>query len=223
MKSRNLLVLVALGAFASTTTQAALISGLTQANFTTPTIETFSNTTAQTASYDFGNGMVYSNLANQSDLINYTSSYGMGTEPSVNGGIGGAGTGYFGTAETPTTFQFSFSGGIVRFGFFGAESKVSNGSAGRNGQLDLSFYDLSNVLIGSTSVTTAGVFAWDQFHGFMSDANAIGRVVFNNVGHMVLDNVYFDRAPTVSVPEPASLALFALAFASLGFSRKKHA
>lgn len=202
-----------------TTTQAAIISGLTIADFTTPVTEKFTNTFAITDSYNFGNGMTFSDLNSQIDLINYSGAYGVVDETFISSGLDGDGDGYFGTVVTPTSFQFSFASGITRFGFYGAESSVSDGSLGRNGELDISFYDLSNNLLGSLAASTSGTFAWDQFHGFMSDSGSIGRVVFSNVGHMVLDNVTFQSAS--SVPEPSTLMLFGIGITGLVFSKRR--
>lgn len=209
--------LVSLGSVA----QAGIIGGLSETSFSSAVVEDFNGPYSVTANYDFGNGMVYTNLNGNNDHVNYTSSYGMGSEPSISDGLDGSGDGYFGTGPTPTTFEFAFAAGVSSFGFYGAESSVPNGSLQRNGELDISFYDLGNNLIDSLAVSTAGTFAWDQFHGFMSDSGSIGRVVFNNVGHMVLDNVTFGT--TASVSEPGTLALLALGLAGFGFSRKKHA
>ncbi len=96
---------------------------------------------------------------------------------------------------------------------------VPIGDAGneRNGVLDIEFYSLANVLLGSISVTAGGVFAWDQFHGFESNGDLIGRAVFVNVGHMVVDNAMFNG----QVPEPTSLVPIGLGLAGLAAARRR--
>ena len=64
-----------------------------------------------------------------------------------------------------------------------------------------------------------GLFFWEDFFGFESDAGAIGRVVFRGVGSMVLDDVAFQKA--AAVPEPASIALFGLGLAGFAVARRK--
>lgn len=194
----------------------AVVMGVNAGDFSSnATIETFSNALVSSNNYDFGNGMTLSSNDNQ--FINYTGSYGMGTSPSVNGGIDGVGTGYLGTLDTPTTFSLNFDAGINLFGFYGAESVVSDGSLGRDGFLDINFYNTSGILLDPFNVNTLGSHAWEQFHGFQSDV-LIGRVEFTVVGHSVFDNVMFENT---SVTEPTSLALFGLGLAGLGFGSRK--
>lgn len=200
---------------------AVVITGLTPGDFAAPTIEDFPGPQVIVNTLDFGNGMVYSSLVGESDLIGRTFGYGLGLESSILAGKDGAGDGYFGTNETPTTFEFAFAGGITKFGFFGAESRVDNESDGQNGELDIEFYDLSDVLIEALAVSTAGTFAWDQFHGF-SHAPGIGRVVFVGVGAMVLDDIHFENSDGGGrIPEPASLAIFGFGLLGLGLAKRR--
>ena len=190
---------------------ALLMGGVSVADIPSPTVEHFQGAFTLTSSFDFGNGLTYLSLSGSGNLLNYTNGYGMGNEAFISSGRGGAGDGYFGTGDTPETFQLAFIGGANYFGFYGAESVVPGGSAGRNGVLDLEFYDLSSTLIEAVSVPTAGTFAWNQFHGFFSD-DPINRVVFRGAGHMVLDDVYFASAP---VPEPGTWMLMGTGLVAL--------
>src|SRR5207247_2643976 len=98
-------------------------------------------------------------------------------EGEICGGRGGPHDGYFGTSGGPDAIQFSFVDPISRFGFFGAEARTEAGASnGNDGQFDVEFYGAGGTLLGSVHVDTAGVFAWDQFHGFSSDV-PIERVV----------------------------------------------
>jgi PEP-CTERM motif len=217
MRLASFAALFALAA-AAPTAHAAIISA-NLSDFSSATVEAFNGSTVTTTSYDFGNGMKYAGT--NGDLINYASGYGMASEPSVSGGRGGSG-GYFGTVATTTTFSFVFESGIEAFGFYGAESRVTPSDA-RDGVLDIDFYDLNGNLLGSLDVTTAGTFAWDQFHGFASDGALIRKVTFSNVGHMVLDDIHFNAGTTQPIPEPAALALSAIALAGLGAARRRKA
>ena len=192
-----------------------IVSGVDQGEFGAAVVEVFQGAYVVVGFYDFGNGMVYSNLVGQTDHINYTEGYGMGNGPSINGGLEGAGDGYFGTNISPTTFELSFVGGITHFGFYGAESDVDDGSLGRNGELDMVFYDTNDILIGSIAeLTPPDTHAWEQWHGFTTDdGTLIGRIVFEEVGHMVLDNVSF------VVPAPGALAVFGMGL--LGWRRRR--
>ncbi|MHC4428778.1 MAG: MYXO-CTERM sorting domain-containing protein [Planctomycetota bacterium] len=185
---------------------AAIITGVPKDDFAGSTIEMFSVDNGLQNTWDFGNGMVYSNLVGQSDLIGYTGGYGMGNGPGIDGGIDGPGTGYFGTNQTPTTFELVFAGGVSHFGFWGAESHVDDGSAGRNAELELEFYNTSGGLIDVIFESTPfDTHAWDQWHGFMSDGALIGKVIYRGAGHMVMDNVQF-----LGQPAPGALAFLGL-------------
>ena len=174
-------------------TSGDIVSGVDQGEFGAAVVEVFQDAYVQIGFYDFRNGMVYGNLVGQADHINLTRNYGMGNGPTVHGGLEGAGDGYFGTDTTPTTFELSFAGGITHFGFYGAESHLDDGSLGRNGELDMVFYDTNDNLVGSIAeLTPPDTHAWEQWHGFTTDdGTLIGRIVFEGVGHMVLDNVSF--------------------------------
>jgi len=137
----------------------------------------------------------------------------------VSSGRGGNG-GYFGTGPSPTTFEFAFAGGISSFGFYGAEALVSDFSNGRNAILDLEVYDISSNLLGAFSYNTVtSGFNWADFYGFKSDTDVIGSVIFRNAGHMVLDDVQFISADIAQVPEPSTLAIFALGIMGLASRR----
>ena len=194
------------------TALADMSNGVGQDAFANATVEMFNNEYEYTNYFDFGNGMTHTNLFDDLDHIGYTGGYGMGDAPSIEGGYGGSG-GYFGTGATPTSFELTFENGISRFGFYGAESDVGE-PGGRDGILNLEFYSVEGDLLGQIDEETpSNIHAWLQWHGFQSDGDLISRVVFNGVGHMVMDNVSF------SIPAPGALALFALA--SLGFRRRR--
>jgi hypothetical protein len=198
----------------------AVTYGLTEASFAGFTQESFTNAQSNNpGTYNFGNGMVYADISGGA-LINYTNGYGMGSNPSISAGRDGSGDGYLGTNDTPASFSLNFASGIGMFGFSGAESAVQDGSYGRNGILDIKFYNLSNSLIGSFAIDTNGPHAWTQWHGF-SSSEAIGSVVFDSVGHAVFDDVTFD-ARTSRVPDAAStLGLLGGVFAALVAFRRK--
>jgi len=217
MKSLLSLVTVFLVSAASSL---AVTGGIAESSFAGATKETFNGTISYNPSiYDFGNGMVFKNISG-GGLINYDGGYGMGDSPYIEAGRDGEGDGYFGTDATPASFSLNFASGTYVFGFSGAESVVGDGSFGRNGFLDIEFYNMSDSLIGSFSVNTLGSFAWSQWHGFSSD-ELIGKVVFNTVGHSVLDDVSFDKGEA-RVPEASStLALLGLASGMLVFLRRR--
>jgi hypothetical protein len=202
VKIQVLSLAIVIVASTSVPIKAAITAGLTPADFVTPTIEPFVGSTLFVPSHDFGNGMTYANLADSSDLINLSGTYGLGNEGNVTSGRGGP------------AFEFAFPAGVTQFGFFGAESNTS-GVGGRNGEMNLEFYDLAVQLIGTATVTTAGTFAWNQFHGFSSDA-PIGSVVFRDAGHMVLDDVHFGP-----LPEPLGIAWLSIAIAALVPRRRR--
>lgn len=196
-------------------TWGGIVTGVDQGEFGEAVVEVFQDPYVQVGFYDFGTGMFYNNLAGEVDHINYTGTYGMGNGPTINAGMEGDGDGYFGTGSTPTTFELSFAFGITHFGFYGAEAHVDDFSNGRNGELDMVFYDIHDNLISSLAeATPPDMHAWEQWHGFTTDdGTLIGRVVFGEVGHMVLDNVSF------VIPAPGALALLGLA--GLSFRRRR--
>jgi hypothetical protein len=206
-------------AAASFHAHAGIIGGLTESDLAGSTVESFGATNVTTTSFDYGNGLTHLNLNGDVDLVRYNGGYGMGTEPFINANSGRNGGYYFGTGNTPTRFQFAFAGGTSSLGFFGAESAVSDGSLGRNGELDISFYDINDVLIDHMLVATLGTPAFEQFHGFRSDGALIGRIVFD-VGHMVLDEFHFGLR-SVPVPEPGTLSLLSFGLLGLWASRKR--
>ena len=198
---------------------AGIIGGLTEADLAGSTVESFTGPDVFATSHDYGNGLTHLNLNGQTDVVTYSNTYGMGTEPSIlaNGGLNGGF--YFGTGNTPTRFQLAFAGGTSSLGFFGAESAGEGGSAGRNGELDISFYDINDVLIDHILVSTLGTPAFQQFHGFRSDGELIGRIVFD-VGHMVLDEFHFGQRD-VPVPEPGTLGMLGVGLFALWAGRKR--
>jgi len=152
--------------------------------------------------------MTYANLTGQSDFISVGEDvlFGLGNSAPVSRGKGGYGS-FFGSGRSPTTFQFAFLQGIRQFGFYGAEAFVaSDDPLQRNGSIDLQFYDASDNLISVIEEATPWqTFAWEQFHGFTSNT-LIHRVVFANVGHMVMDDVVFSSV----VPSPTAIPFLAL-------------
>jgi hypothetical protein len=209
---RVMIVAACAGVAVSGSAYAGILSGVPQSDFGGATVETFKKPYVFVSTYDFKNGLTYENLNGESDHVNYTGGYGMGNAPFISSGSDGGGDGYFGTGPTPTTFVFRFQGGTTHFGFLGAESHVNDLSFGRNGELDLEFYDLDGNSLGVLAEKTPiDIHAWSQWHGFATDdGRLIGSVLFRGVGHMVVDNAsgFFVPAPgTVGVL--GALALFA--------------
>lgn len=135
----------------------------------------------------------------------------MGTEPNPDGGVDGTTDGYFGLGPAGQDIEFSFSVPVFRFGFYGAEAVESidpcpplSSCNFNDGVMAVDFYDVSDSLIASVSFSTAGIFAWDQFHGFASTVQ-IGRVVVVDSGHMILDGIHFDPQP---IPLPSAVWMF---------------
>ena len=149
----------------------------------------------------------------------------MGTETNPDGGIDGPADGYFGLGPAGQDIEFAFSVPVFRFGFYGAEAVETvdpcpplSSCNFNDGVMAVNFYDISDSLISSVSFSTAGSFAWDQFHGFASTVQ-IGRVVFVDSGHMILDDIHFDPQ---AVPLPAAAWLFGSGLLGLvGLVRRK--
>ncbi len=213
MNKKLIFTLIALCAGAMA--HAGVVAVTDAGNFAAPTIEHFTGNSVLASSYDFGNGMTYANSAGQSDLINYDGFYSLGGPGGTNWGIDY--DGYFATGNSPTTFEFKFAGGVTRFGFSGGAAA----DEGAEGIVNLQFFDMNDVLMNDLLVNTSSLFSWYDFYGFESDSGAIGRVVFQNVGGLVLDDVMFDG--TAAVPEPASIALLGLGLAGFAVARRKPA
>jgi hypothetical protein len=185
------------------------------ASFAGANIEEFNGgAKVQAPSFQYGR-FSHLNLLGHSDYHRLSGGYGLGDSRSPVGGRSGDGFRYFATSVAPTTFQLDFSagGGLIKFGFYGAEGVVLPPSApGPNdGQIDLEFLDAGNNLLGALTVDTLGTFAWDQFHGFESTTVPIALVRFRNVGYMVMDDLHF-----MPVPEPSSFALTVLGLIGRG-------
>ena len=77
----------------------------------------------------------------------------------------------------------------------------------------MSFYDAANNLIATIDDPTPNnIHAWDQFHGYRG-SEPIARVVFNNAGHMVVDDIRW------LVPAPSAAGM--LGIAALGAARRR--
>jgi hypothetical protein len=169
--------------------------------------------------YDFGTGLIYQDVSGGA-FVNYTGTFGMGTNPDIFAGRDGSGDGYLGTYDTPATFRLNFAGGVNFFGFSGAESAVEDESFGRNGFLSINFFDSGANLLGSFNIDTNGPHAWTQWHGF-SSGTAIHSVEFNTVGHSVFDDVKF-QAGGVGVPDSGSvMTLLGVALIALAAVRRR--
>jgi hypothetical protein len=192
---------------------AGSIVGASAADFAGAAVERFRGSPATTGSYTFAGGMGYRNLKGHTDYVNYTDQYWLGDTGNVPGGKDGPGDGYFAT-YTMTSFQLTFAGGVRSFGFYGAESVMSGADpqyASNDGVIQLEFYGLDNTLLGTATADSRGATSATVFgtlFGFGSTTDAIGRVVFRDVGWMAMDDVTFTAA---SVPSP-TVATPALAF-----------
>lgn len=195
-------------------------------NFINPTIEHFAGEPVSDVSYyDFGNGMVYTNLYGTADLVKTSDPYLLGDRDPASYGVDD--DSFFGTAiasdKTSTSFELKFAAGVTRFGFRGAEALLAGNPPAGDGIMNVQFYDMNNVFMDTRQASESG-FVWDSFYGFESSAGAIGRVVFADVGQMVLDDVTFQGVAAASdVPEPGSLALLSLGLAGFAVARRKSA
>jgi hypothetical protein len=198
------------------------IDSIDAGKFIKPTVERFAGAPVTAAAYDFGNGMTYANLDGTPDLVKIDGMYGL-DENSANGGFDD--DWFFGTNIAPgkssTSFEFKFASGVTRFGFRGAEANGSGNAPANDGIMHVQFFDMNDILIDTMQADDSGLFSWEDFYGFESKSGAIGRVVFADVGYMVLDDVTFEGP--AAVPEPGSIALFGLGLAGFAVARRKPA
>ncbi len=194
----------------SSRSDAVIISDLSESLFTGATIEVFSPATVQASTFDFGNGMTFTNLDGDLDFVKYMDpgGYGLGDAGIIFEGRDA--DAYFGTLEPLTSFSFDFVDGINGFGFFGGESVFRSDVDERDGFLDLEFYGLDSSFLGSLRLDTNGNTPFDTFYGFGSTGAPIGSVRFVDVGYLVLDDVQFGVFAAIPEPTTALLMYFGI-------------
>lgn len=194
-------MLIALACGSEAARAASIRTGIPESAFVGATTESFSGPETRAFYHDYGNGLVLNSLGVGEQYAIHTGSYGLGYY-SVTGGRNGPADGYYAVAGAPTSFSFLLPTGTHSIGFAGAEAV--GGLAVNDGVFDIEFYDPSDELIEVLAVSTIGVFAWDQFHGFSSDRE-LRRIRFVDSGHMVLDDFSFTSAV---LPEASTALLF---------------
>ena len=128
------------------------------------------------------------------------------------GYVGGFLDGLFNNANLTVTFD----GNQSAFGF------DMNRLAGTSFDITVNFVSgpafFQNIAIPSTSL---------NFFGFQSNTTDIQSLVINGIGNatvdFALDNFRYDSTAVASVPEPATLAIFGIGLAGLGFMRRRRA
>jgi hypothetical protein len=198
---RTLNVFAVMGLFASGAVAGTVTPGIPEGDFAGATIEKFQEAEIWTTSYAWASGLRYNSLTGNDNICNYTNGYGMGNAPFISAGKDN--DGYFGTGPSPETFEFILPVPSILVGWYGAESDVGE-PGGRDANWNMSFFDSANNLIATIDdATPINVHAWDQFHGYRA-SDPVARIVFNNAGHMVVDDIRW------MIPTPSAAAILGL-------------